>query len=308
MHTVGEWLAARRSETHIQLAFLLLAGVGVVALWIPWHANGLDRPEANFARRVAVGIGASPSDTRVFLDIEPWNEGGGPTLQIVLGQSKAGPKRTVPFRFEFEGFLLPPGADNCSGERRTAHTCWYGDGTVTDFETDGPKTVVRGSFVTTGSTSIETSPLLGDARNGPYRSLYEEIGPLTPPSKALSYPARGVEVEITTGVGSTAARYESFFPAQPYRLYPDGWAWLLPSPGSPIGMQITDTDAEQQLRKRSEIRPLYGCPSRALRSSRVRACTLETTPEAALDAGDSPTSHDTSWTPVTPPSKSLIPR
>jgi len=105
--------------------------------------------------------------------------------------------------------------------------------------------------------SIKTSPLLGDARNGPYRSLYEEIAPLPFGSKALRYPARGVEVEISTGVGSTQARYDSFFPAQPYRLYPVGWAWLLRAPGGPIGMQVTDTDVEQRLRRRSEIAGLF---------------------------------------------------
>jgi hypothetical protein len=128
-------------------------------------------------------------------------------------------------------------------------------------------TVLTGTFVTTGFTAIDTKPQLGDARNGPYRSFYEEIQPL--PSRktdltgrdlpgdsrrmGLTYPARGVEVEISTGVESNNARYESFFPAQPYRLYADGWAWLIPAPGSPIGMQITDTHAEDALRRRSEI-------------------------------------------------------
>ena len=66
-----------------------------------------------------------------------------------------------------------------------------------------------------------------------------------------------MEAEITTGAGSTGARYESFFPVRPYRLYPDGWAWLLRAPGGPIGMQITDNELEQRLRQRSEIAGLF---------------------------------------------------
>jgi hypothetical protein len=245
-----------RRSSIVQLVVLGLSGAGVAGLWFVWHSHELDRPDSSFARSIAIGIGRAPSDTRVFLNFDPWNTYRRPTLEIVLGQSEVGPKRKVPFRFEFEGFLTAPAQDRCEGTR-TANTCWDGDGTVSEAESQRlPETVIKGTFVTTGFTRIETSPLLGDAKNGPYRSLYEEIRPLSA-TDSLRYPTRGVEAEITTDVGSTGARYESFFPVRPYRLYPDGWAWLLPAPGGPIGMQVTDTDLEQRLRRRSEIAGLF---------------------------------------------------
>jgi len=251
--------SARSRAILLRTSVLVVCGVAVAFLWLPWHSDRLSRPESGFARRISVGIGdGAPPDTRVFLGLDPWNEYRRPTLRLILGQSQESTEQTARFRIEFDGFLIRPESDRCSGFR-TPNTCWSGDGMVTESEsTQGaPVTVVSGTFLPSGFTAIETSPLLGAAANGPYRSLYEEITALPDPQPGLSYPARGVEIEIFTGVGSDQARYESFFPDQPYRLYPDGWAWLLPEPGGPVGMQITDINLEQRLRRRSDIAGLF---------------------------------------------------
>jgi hypothetical protein len=249
-----EQLANRK--TLIQLVVLGLSVIAVGILWFFWHTPALDRPDSEFAGGIRVGIGKAPPDTRVFFNFDPWNDTGNPSLGIVLGQSNIGPRRQVTFRIEFDGFLSSPDRDLCP-DARTPNTCWTGDGTVQERKQPrNPTTVLRGTFLATGFTRIDTAPQLGATRNGPYRSIYQEFGLLETNTK-LRYPARGIEAEITTGVGSTGARYEGFFPAQPYGLYADGWAWLLREPGGPIGMQITDNELEQRLRQRSEIAGLF---------------------------------------------------
>jgi hypothetical protein len=259
--SLASWLRARgRVLAKVgRVVLLLIAVIAFVVLWGQyWHSSELERPESSgaFANSIAVGIGAdAPEDTRVSLRLAPWHEElyQIPKLTITLGQSKE-PAKLVNFRIEIGAF--PERPDPCQWER-TAHTCWQGNGsTVTEPETNlVGTTVISGTFVSNGYTMIVTNPPLGEARNGPYRSLYDHITTLQE-GLNLEYPPDGIEVEVSTDVGSRSARYESFFPGQPHRLLPTGWTWLVPAPGSPIGMQVTDVELEQQLRDDSETAAL----------------------------------------------------
>jgi hypothetical protein len=180
----------------------------------------------------------------------------------------------------------------CTGSRpaATEHTCTSGDtpvptGTVREFE-DGNTgaTVITGSFDPGARSYIEFSPVsLGAARNGPYRSFYSEIGMVDDDAAGWGYPKRGIEVEVSSGVESDQARYDSFFPTPPYRLYPDGWAWSIPSPGAPLGVQLVDAEAEDRLRSRSKVAGAHdGRISGSVRTNRVRAAA---TPQGIDRAG-----------------------
>lgn len=220
----------------------------VIGAWRYWRTPNLERPNSDFAASFHIGIGAAaPPDTRVFLELMPW--GQGTTAAIVLGQSKNKSSPETAFRIELGGFLRSITTAGCA--HTTAHTCWTGDATMAESESAAAATTLSGTFLPSGFTRIDLSPVsLGAARRGPYRSIYEEIDGVT--DSALAYPTRGVEVEIASGVASTQSHYDSFFPSQAYRLYPDGWAWLLPAPGGPIGAQITDVEQEARIQRRAE--------------------------------------------------------
>jgi hypothetical protein len=87
---------------------------------------------------------------------------------------------------------------------------------------------LTGTLTSTEGMYIDMRPLWGAARYGAYRSYFAEIASLTDrEGSGFAYPSRGIELEVATSVGSSGVRYEGFFPVQPYRLYPDGWAWLV---------------------------------------------------------------------------------
>ena len=245
----------RRRRRRVDGAFMLLSAVVVGILWrFVWHSGELERPESStFAHSLAVGIGEAPRDTQVTFSFTPWVEDGTTTLTITLGESNDKQARTVPFRIEIYESLEAPTTCYIYSQQ-TTHTCWGGQGsTVKEFETNDPSTVLSGTFLSNGYTVIQTRPILAEARNGPYRSLYAEINPVE--ATNLEYPPNGVEVEVLSDIAS-GVRYESFFPAPPHRLFQSGLAWMLPAPGSPIGIQITDAEREQQLRDRSEVAAL----------------------------------------------------
>lgn len=241
----------------IRVVTIVLAAAAIAALWIPWSNPGLDKPTADFAQTFRVGIGDAPSDTRVFFNLDPWSPyPAARPIRLVLGQSHQTDAASTRFRIEVRGFIAPIPADECLSQR-TESTCWDGDGSVTEQVREST-TILSGEFAPGGFLAIEFGDLrLGASSNGPYRSLLIEFLELEEDAELLAYPTRGIEVEVSTGLENNAARYDSFVPAQPYRFYPAGWAWLLAAPGGPIGVQITDTELEDTLIRRSQISGLF---------------------------------------------------
>lgn len=237
----------------------LVALVVLVVLAVFWMNGRLTQPESRTGT-IRVGVDSPNDDTRVFFSFDEWTDFERQTLRVVLGQSRSAVMGEARFRIEFRGFLEPVDPASCP-DRSSASTCFGGDGSLVERESEpGPGVVLEGEFESTGFFSIHSTPTSasGASRKGPYRSAFYEFLPLDSdgPSR-LPYPSRGVEVEFSTDVGLQRVRYDTFFPDQPYRLYPDGWAFLVEEPGGPAGVQFTLIDDETSRQLRSEWMLLF---------------------------------------------------
>jgi hypothetical protein len=251
----------------------LAAGLAVVT-WQFWKSTDPTLVPPN-PTVVSVGVSDGPADTRVFFSYDPTFSN--PTsLQIVLGQALAPGPEQVRYRIEFAGLGtaraldLPREVPACTESPSVALglTVCLGEGfegasdgtaeVVSDPDTSGDLVLV-GEFSSHGETFIDITGLyLGTTAKGPYRLFQQDFRPLDDEAVSdLHFPARGVEVEPALDFENSANwRYDSVTP-DPYRLYADGWAFLVQSPGGPVDLQVTDIDAEARMERRRDLSSLF---------------------------------------------------
>jgi hypothetical protein len=225
---------------------------------------------------VKVGVSDGPADTRVFFS--HGTTFSDPTsLRIVLGQALAPGPEQVRYRIEFagtgtareveglNGTEVPACSDSppapfaltiCLGEGFEGPSDGTAEVVVSDPDTPG-ELVLVGEFSSHGETFIDIEGLhLGTTAKGPYRLFQQDFRPLEDEAVSdLHFPAGGVEVEPHIDIDSGNWRYDSVTP-DPYRLYPNGWSFLIQHPGSPVDIRVTDVDEEARNRSQRDLSSL----------------------------------------------------